>query len=85
MKVTIENHAGRLRLRWQHKGKRYCLACGVDADAVGYSVARIKASEIERDIQAGYLDPKLLKYKPQRLGRNGTDITDPALRVCCTL
>jgi len=79
MKVTIENHDGRLRLRWQYQGKRYGFACGVKADAMGMSVARMRAAEIERDIQAGYFDPTLLKYKPQRLGRNGTDITAPEL------
>ena len=78
-KVTIENDRGRLRLRWQHQGKRYGLSLGVDDNPTGRAVARERAARIERDIIAGYFDPTLLKYKPQILGKNGIEISVPEL------
>jgi integrase len=74
MKITIENHDRRLRLRWVYKDKRYTMSCGVSNDAMGQAVAKLKASEIERDIQAGYFDPTLLKYKPLTRGKTATEI-----------
>jgi integrase len=79
MKITIEDHCGRLRLRWQYEGKRYTMAVGVNNDATGNAVARKKSSEIELDMQAGYFDPTLLKYKPKILGKTATEITAPEL------
>ena len=79
MKCTIENHAGRLRLRWRYKGKRYTLGCGVPDNPMGWAVARQKASQIELDLQAGYFDPTLLKYKPRTLGKSATEVTAPEL------
>jgi integrase len=75
MKITIENHDRRLRLRWVYKDKRYTMSCGVSNDAMGQAVAKLKASEIERDIQAGYFDPTLLKYKPRTRGKAATEIS----------
>lgn len=77
--MQIENHSGRLRLRWMYRGKKYRLTVGVNADDLGYSVAKQKASEIERDMVAGYFDESLLKYKPRYLGRCATDLHIPAL------
>lgn len=79
MKITIEDHCGRLRLRWQYEGKRYTMAVGVNNDATGNAVARKKSSEIELDMQAGYFDPTLLKYKPKIFGKTATEITAPEL------
>ena len=75
MKITIENHNGRLRLRWLYKGKRLTLSCGVNADAMGNAIAKQKAAQIEVDIQSGYFDPTLLKYKPRILGKTATEIS----------
>jgi integrase len=50
MKVTIEDHGGRLRLRWQYQGKRFTLGCGVPSTPTGMAVAKMKAAEIERDL-----------------------------------
>jgi integrase len=75
MKITIEKHAGRLRLRWVHKDKRYTMSCGVNDDPMGHAVAKQKAAQIELDIQAGYFDLTLLKYKPRSLGKTATEIT----------
>jgi integrase len=79
MKVTIENHDGRLRLRWHYQGKRYTLSCGVNADPTGMALAKIKQSQIEGDLLNGYFDPSLLRYKPQTLGKNATQISVPEL------
>lgn len=75
MKITIENHDGRLRLRWLYQGKRYTMGCGVPDNPTGRAVAKQKASQIELDIQAGYFDTSLLKYKPRTLGKSATEIT----------
>jgi integrase len=46
------------------------ISCGVNDDPTGRAVAKQKASQIELDIQAGYFDPTLLKYKPRSWGQN---------------
>jgi integrase len=74
MKVTIENHNGRLRLRWLYQGKRYTLGCGVPATPTGKAIAKQKAAQIELDVSAGYFDVTLLKYKPRTLGKTATEI-----------
>ena len=75
MKITIENHDRRLRLRWVYKDKRYTMSCGVNNDPMGLAVAKQKAAQIELDIQAGYFDPTLLKYKPLTRGKTATEIS----------
>lgn len=79
MKVTIENHGNRLRLRWRHQGKRYTMAVGVSGNATGQALARQKAAQIEIDISAGYFDKSLLKYKPRILGKTATELSCPEL------
>jgi hypothetical protein len=75
IKVTIENDRGRLRLRWQFLGERYQLSTGLNNNATGRGVARMKAGQIETDIAAGYFDLSLLKYKPRTLGQGATELT----------
>jgi integrase len=75
MKITIENHDGRLRLRWIYQGNRLQMSCGVNDDPTGRAVAKQKAAQIELDIQAGYFDPTLLKYKPLTRGKTATEIS----------
>jgi integrase len=79
MRITIENYCGKLRLRWLYKGKRLNLSLGVSDDAMGHAVAKQKSAQIELDIQAGYFDSTLLKYKPRSLGKTATEITTVAL------
>jgi integrase len=79
MKITIENHDDRLRLRWLHQGKRYTMSCGVSDNPTGRAIAKQKAAQIELDVQAGYFDPTLLKYKPRTIGKTATEITAPEL------
>jgi integrase len=79
MKVTIENHAGRLRLNWRHEGKRHTLSCGVPNTKPGVAIAKQKAAQIEADLMTGNYDATLLKYKPQTIGRNATEISVPNL------
>lgn len=74
MKVTIENHDGRLRLRWKHNGHLYIMAVGVTDNPTGRALAKQKAGQIEIDVSAGYFDPTLLKYKPQLIGKSATHI-----------
>lgn len=79
MKVTIENHSGRLRLRWRYQGQRYTMGCGVPATPTGKAVARQKAAEIEKDLACGYFDDTLLRYKPRILGKTATELSCPEL------
>ena len=51
MKIQIENHEGRLRLRWHDEDKRHTLALGIKDTPVGRSLAQIKKAEIELDWQ----------------------------------
>ncbi|WP_051023642.1 hypothetical protein [Synechococcus sp. PCC 7502] len=51
------------------------MSCGVNDDPTGRAVAKQKAAQIELDIQAGYFDPTLLKYKPLTRGKNATEIS----------
>jgi hypothetical protein len=78
MKVTIENHRGLLRLRW-NDGKRRSLPLGVADSSVGRSIALQKKAQIELDWQIGHYDKTLLKYRPQTLGKNSTEISAPEL------
>jgi len=73
--VTIENHDGRLRLRWAYQGKRYTLAVGVPDNPTGRAIANQKKAQIELDIQAGYFDETLLKYKPRTIGKTAVEIS----------
>jgi integrase len=79
MKVTIENHARRLRLRWLYQGKRYTMACGVNDDANGRAIAKLKAAQIEKDLINENFDPTLLKYKPRILDKTATELSCPEL------
>jgi integrase len=74
-KVYIENHNGRLRLRWKYEDERKTMALGVNDDPTGRAIAKQKAAQIELDLQANYYDETLLKYKPRLLGKNRTELS----------
>jgi integrase len=77
MKVTIENIEGRLRLRWTcpETGKRKTLALGVNDSNTGRAFAATIKDRIENDVRHGYYDAILLKYRPQTIGKNASEIT----------
>jgi integrase len=75
MKIRINNHDGRLRLRWHDGIKLQSLAVGVADTPVGRAQANIKRGEILRDWEAGYYDQTLVKYRPQTIGKNASEIT----------
>lgn len=74
-KVWIDKKGDTLRLRWNYEGKRVQISLGMRDDEVGRGLAKQKAGQIEKEIAAGCYDPTLLRYKPQKLGRNPTQIT----------
>jgi integrase len=78
MKVTIENHRGLLRLRW-NDGTRRSLPLGIAESPVGRSLALQKKAQIELDWQIGHYDRSLLKYRPQTFGKTATEISAPEL------
>lgn len=63
--VRIEVVNNRLRLRWTHSGKRYCLSLNLTNTTTHYAVAQQKATQIELDIISGNFDATLTKYKAQ--------------------
>jgi integrase len=77
MKVTIENHRGLLRLRWNcpETGKRRTLPLGTEDSTTGRAYASTIKDRIESDAKHGYYDSTLLKYKPRTIGKNATEIT----------
>jgi integrase len=77
MKVFIENHRGLLRLRWSDGTgpKRRRLHLGIPDSPIGRKFAEGKKVEIEMDWLTGHYDRTLLKYRPQTLGKNHTDIS----------
>ncbi len=75
MKIRINNHDGRLRLRWHDGVKLQSLAVGVADTPAGRAQANIKRGEILRDWEAGYYDQTLVKYRPQTIGKNASGIT----------
>jgi integrase len=79
MKIQIENHEGRLRLRWYDGKKRHTLAIGIADSPIGRSLAQKKKAEIELDWQTGHYDPTVLKYRPRSIGKNASEIFAPEL------
>jgi integrase len=63
--VAIEVYKGRLRLRWSHLGKRYCLSIGLPDGKINRLNAESKANQIARDIASDNFDPTLKKYAPK--------------------
>ena len=79
MKIQIENHNGRLRLRWDDGDKRQTLAIGVNDCPLGRSLAQKKKQEIEHDWLIGQYDRTLLKYRPRTVGKTASEILAPEL------
>jgi integrase len=76
MKVWYETKkSGLLLIRFRHEGKRYTLTTGLHDSEFNRSIADKIIGRIKVDAGAGYFDPTLLKYKPQRLGAKPTSIT----------
>jgi integrase len=73
MKIRINNHDGRLRLRWHDGIKPQSLAVGVADTSVGIAQTNIKRGEILRDWEAGHYG-HLVKYRPQTIGKNASEI-----------
>jgi integrase len=62
MKITIENHGGRLRLRWLYQGKRLTLSCGVPDSSAGQGMAQMMAGRIKADIESSRFELALLSW-----------------------
>jgi integrase len=78
MKVTIENHQGRLRLRWKDPKQR-TLALGLPDTPACRSKAGMVKNAIELDWQTGHYDPTLLRYRPRTIGKTASEISAPEL------
>lgn len=73
--MHIEKKGASLRLRWCFEGRRFNLALGLKDTPMNRIYAQQVASRIEIDMQAGYFDQTLLKYRPQTLGTNASNIS----------
>jgi integrase len=62
--VKVEEFKGRLRLRWGHQGRRYCLSLGLYDSPRARTVAEGRANVIELDLMTGNFDPTLGRYQP---------------------
>lgn len=65
--ISIENNAGRIRLRWRYNGIRYPLSLPYAYVPENMHFATVKAAEIKLDIMKGCFDTTLEKYKPAPL------------------
>jgi len=63
--VSVVNSNGRLQLRFRYGGKRHYLSLGLFDTPENRKLAKLKASEIEKDILFERFDPTLEKYKHQ--------------------
>jgi integrase len=79
MKITIENHRGLLRLRWNDGTRRKTLALGLPDSPPYRAKAGMVKHQIEQDFHTGHYDPTLLKYKSRTIGKNATEISAPEL------
>jgi integrase len=79
MKITIENHRGLLRLRFNDGTGRKNLALGFQDSPPYRARAGMIKCQIEQDFHTGHYDPTLLKYKPRTIGKNATEISAPEL------
>lgn len=61
--ISIENNAGRIRLRWRYKGERYQLNLPYDYLPENLQHAAIKKAEVKLDMVKGEFDPSLEKYQ----------------------
>ncbi len=77
MKITIEKHQHKLRLRWTcpETGRRKNLSLGVEDSTTGRAFASTIKDRIENDTKHGYYDSTLVKYRPKTIGKNASEIT----------
>jgi integrase len=61
--VAIETFKERLRLRWTHANKRYCLSLGFPNTAINIKAAKQLAARIELDMLVENFDASLKKYQ----------------------
>jgi integrase len=63
--VQIKSSNNRLQLVFSFGGKRHYLSTGYPDTSQYHKLAKMKASEIEKDILYERFDPTLEKYKPK--------------------
>jgi integrase len=73
-KIWIEKTGKTLRLVWYYQGKKKQLSLGVRDNLVGWAIAEQRKAQVSIDLEAGYYDPTLLKYRPRKLGANPTEL-----------
>ena len=63
--VHTQTRSGMLGLRWTFESEKYYLSLNLPDTPINRNSARIKVSEIERDIALGTFDKTKEKYQPQ--------------------
>jgi integrase len=79
MRVYIERDRTRLRIRVVYQGKKHQFSTGLTDTKTNRAYVQGVASRIELDMVSGQFDPTLIKYRPQIVGSNATDISVPEL------
>jgi integrase len=79
MRVYVERDRARLRIRVVFQGKKYQFSTGLIDTKTNRAYAQGITSRIELDMVSGQFDPTMVKYRPQIVGSNSTDISVPEL------
>jgi integrase len=79
MRVYVERDRTRLRIRVVYQGRKYQFSTGLTDTKTNRAYVQGLASRIELDMVSGQFDPTMIKYRPQLIGSNATDISVPEL------
>jgi integrase len=79
MRVYVERDRQRLRIRIVYQGKKHQFSTGLADSKTNRAYVQGVVSRIELDMVSGQFDPTLIKYRPQMVGSNATDISVPEL------
>jgi integrase len=79
MRVYVERDRTRLRIRVVYHGRKYQFSTGLTDTKTNRAYVQGLASRIELDMVSGQFDPTMIKYRPQLIGSNATDISVPEL------
>lgn len=64
--MRVEEYKKRLRIRFSYQGQRKCLSLELAATATNRIQAEKVLLKMQSDIEQGYFDPTLSKYKPKK-------------------
>lgn len=75
----IENHCGRLRIRFRHHGKTRTVSLGIEDGKAQRGYATSILGQVKLDLSLNQVDETLMRYKPRSVGTRATEISCPEL------